>query len=501
MTGGRVVVLGRTGRNFAAGMSGGIAYVLDADGDFRRALQPRDGRARARSTRRDDDLRRVHDLLAAPRALHGQHASPRSCSTNWDATREQVRQGHAARLQARAAGRSARARRNRASRRSASWSERRRWVSPPASSRSSARKPQARPVAERAPRLAARSICPSPRPRLREQGARCMDCGIPFCHQGCPLGNIIPDWNDLVYRDRWQRGDRSAARHQQLSRVHRPALPGAVRGLVRARHQRRSGHDQADRAVDRRARLRRRLDRAAAAGARGPASASPSSAPGPAGLAAAQQLNRAGHRVTVFERADRIGGLLRYGIPEFKMEKRFLDRRLDADASRRRRVPHQRRRRRRRAGRRAAPRVRRDRALLAAPTRPRDLPIPGRELDGIHFAMEFLPQQNQLLRRATRSPDATSSRPKASTSSSSAAATPAPTASAPCTGRARASVHQFELLPRPPDARARRQSVAAVAEHLPHVVGARRGRRARLRVSTERFIGRRRRAACARCRR
>ena len=150
-----------------------------------------------------------------------------------------------------------------------------------------------------------------------------MDCGIPFCHQGCPLGNLIPDWNDLVYRDRWQRGDRAAARDQQLPGVHRPPLPGAVRGLVRARHQRRPGHDQAHRAGDRRARVRRGLDRAAAAGARGPASASRSSAPGPAGLAAAEQLNRAGHTVTVFERADRIGGLLRYGIPEFKMEKRL----------------------------------------------------------------------------------------------------------------------------------------------------------------------------------
>ena len=162
------------------------------------------------------------------------------------------------------------------------------------------------------------------------QAARCMDCGIPFCHNGCPLGNLIPDWNDLVYRDRLARRDRAAARHQQLPRVHRPAVPGAVRGRVRARHQRgppvtikQVEVEIIDRALGRglgRARCRRRCR---------PASGSPSSAPGPAGLAAAQQLTRAGHDVVVFERADRIGGLLRYGIPEFKMEKRHLDRRLE----------------------------------------------------------------------------------------------------------------------------------------------------------------------------
>ncbi len=92
-----------------------------------------------------------------------------------------------------------------------------------------------------------------------------MDCGVPFCHTGCPLGNIIPDWNDLVYRDQWQRGARPAARHEQLSRVHRPRLPGAVRSGLRAGNQRRSGGDQANRNGDRRSRLRRRLDRARAA--------------------------------------------------------------------------------------------------------------------------------------------------------------------------------------------------------------------------------------------
>ena len=90
------------------------------------------------------------------------------------------------------------------------------------------------------------------RARPRSQGARCMDCGIPFCHEGCPLGNLIPEWNDLVYRGDWPR-HRAAARHEQLPRVHRAAVPGAVRGRVRPRHQRGSGHDRADRVRDRRA--------------------------------------------------------------------------------------------------------------------------------------------------------------------------------------------------------------------------------------------------------
>ena len=100
---------------------------------------------------------------------------------------------------------------------------------------------------------------------LREQGARCMECGVPFCHNGCPLGNLIPDWNDLVYRDRFKRRDRPAARDQQLPRVHRPAVPGAVRGGVRARDPGgRRGHDQADRERDHQPRLRGGLGRARA---------------------------------------------------------------------------------------------------------------------------------------------------------------------------------------------------------------------------------------------
>ena len=149
-----------------------------------------------------------------------------------------------------------------------------------------------------------------------------MDCGIPFCHQGCPLGNLIPDWNDLVYRDRWQEAHRPPARDQQLPGVHRPPLPRALRRLLRAGHQRRPGDHQADRARDRRARLRRGLDRARAAARRAPARRSPSSAPARPAWPRRSSSPAPGTPVTVFERADRIGGLLRYGIPDFKLEKR-----------------------------------------------------------------------------------------------------------------------------------------------------------------------------------
>ena len=161
-----------------------------------------------------------------------------------------------------------------------------------------------------------------PEDKLQAQASRCMDCGIPFCHQGCPLGNIIPDWNDLVYRGQWQEALDRLAGDQQFPGVHRTDLPRAVRRVVRAWDQCRSGHDQEHRShasstvlskkgwVRPRPPAMRTGKRVAVVGS------------GPAGLAAAAQLNQAGHWVTVFERADRIGGLLRYGIPEFKMESR-----------------------------------------------------------------------------------------------------------------------------------------------------------------------------------
>jgi glutamate synthase (NADPH/NADH) small chain len=228
---------------------------------------------------------------------------------------------------------------------------------------------------------------------LRAQTARCMDCGIPFCHQGCPLGNLIPDWNDLVYRDRWQAA---------IERLHAtnnfPELTGR---LCPAPCEGSCVLGINDSPVTIKATENAIIERAFEQGwivARPPARRSGRRVAvvgsGPAGLAAAAQLNSAGHLVTVFERADRVGGLLRYGIPEFKLEKRWLERRLDlmqqegvnfrtncnigvnmtADDLR----------------------ANFDAIVLAGgATEGRDLNVPGRELAGIHFAMEYLPLQNR----------------------------------------------------------------------------------------------------------
>jgi glutamate synthase (NADPH/NADH) small chain len=228
---------------------------------------------------------------------------------------------------------------------------------------------------------------------LNKQAARCMDCGIPFCHQGCPLGNLIPDWNDLVYRERWD---------EAIERLHATNnFPEFTGTLCPAPCEGSCVLGVNDDPVTIKAVELAIIDRAFAEGwvkamppttETGKAVAVVGS--GPAGLAAAQQLRRAGHKVTVFERADRIGGLLRYGIPEFKMEKRVLDRRLDqmraegvefhvstnvgVDIS--------------------VDQLKRDYAavlLTGGATIARDLPVPGRELQGIYQAMEFLTLQNR----------------------------------------------------------------------------------------------------------
>jgi glutamate synthase (NADPH/NADH) small chain len=225
------------------------------------------------------------------------------------------------------------------------------------------------------------------------QAARCMDCGIPFCNNGCPLGNLIPDWNDLVFRDKWE---------DALQRLHStnnfPEFTGLVcpapceQACVLGINDQPVTIKQIEWEIIRRGfeagwvrpqKPERRTGRSVAV-----------VGSGPAGLAAAQQLNRAGHTVTVFEKADRIGGLLRYGIPDFKLEKWIIDRRLEqmreegvlfqtgvhvgVDLS--------------------AAELRRsfDAVLLCTGAeQPRDLPVEGRDLAGVHFAMEFLSQQNR----------------------------------------------------------------------------------------------------------
>jgi glutamate synthase (NADPH/NADH) small chain len=234
---------------------------------------------------------------------------------------------------------------------------------------------------------------PSANGDLMEQGARCMDCGIPFCHQGCPLGNLIPDWNDLVYKDKWRAAiDRLHATNNFPEFTGRlcpaPCEGSCVLGInsdpVTIKDIEVSIIDRAyaEGWVTPQLPATRTWKKVAVVGS------------GPAGLAAADQLNRAGHLVTVFEKSDRIGGLMRYGIPEFKMEKRILDRRIalmEAEG-----VVF-------RAGVNvgvdvAMSRLRSDfdSILLAGGAgQARDLPVPGRELEGIHFAMEYLPLQNR----------------------------------------------------------------------------------------------------------
>ena len=161
-----------------------------------------------------------------------------------------------------------------------------------------------------------------------QQGARCMDCGIPFCQTGCPVNNIIPDWNDLVYRGDWQRRDRQRCTRPTTSRsspagsARRRARPPARSTSTAIRSASSRSSTPSSTRPGKKAGWSRWCRR------RGPASGSPWSARAPPGLACAQQLARAGHEVTVFEKNDRIGGLLRYGIPDFKMEKHLIDRRV-----------------------------------------------------------------------------------------------------------------------------------------------------------------------------
>jgi glutamate synthase (NADPH/NADH) small chain len=285
---------------------------------------------------------------------------------------------------------------------------------------------------------------------LNQQAARCMDCGIPFCHQGCPLGNLIPDWNDLVYRERWAEAiDRLHATNNfpefTGSLCPAPCEGACVLGI--------NDNPVAIKAVELAI-----IDRAFAEGWVKPRPPSRETGKkiaiigsGPAGLAAAQQLRRAGHAVSVFERDDRIGGLLRYGIPEFKMEKNVLDRRLqqleaegiqfhtganvgvNMDSSQLRRDF--------------------DVILLAGgATAPRDLALPGRELRGVHYAMDYLTRQNRRLEG-----DQLAEEPEFSATGKHVVIIGGGDTGADCLGTAHRQqakhIEQLEILPRPPSTR------------------------------------------------
>ena len=231
-------------------------------------------------------------------------------------------------------------------------------------------------------------------PIITTQAGRCMDCGIPFCHQGCPLGNIIPEWNDLVWRDDWDEAiERLHATNNFPEFTGRLCPAPCETACVLGINQDPVTIKNVEVAIVDRAWESRAVRPQPPEWLSGKTVAVIGS--GPAGLAAAQQLTRSGHTVAVFERADKIGGLLRYGIPEFKMEKKHLDRRLDQ--MRREGTVF-------RAGVEVGTEAfpterlleRYDAVVLAmGSTLPRDLPVPGRDLGGIHQAMEFLPQGNR----------------------------------------------------------------------------------------------------------
>ncbi len=290
--------------------------------------------------------------------------------------------------------------------------------------------------------------------RLERQAGRCMDCGIPFCHNGCPLGNLIPEWNDLVWRHDWQEAsDRLHATNNFPEFTGRlcpaPCEAACVLGI------------NSDPVTIKQVEVEI-IDRAFAEGWVVPMPPTERTGrsvavigSGPAGLAAAQQLTRAGHAVTVFERDEAPGGLLRYGIPEFKMEKRHLDRRLEQMRSEGTEF---------RCGIEAGTAISADELrasfdaiVLAGGARvPRDLPLPGRPLDGIHQAMEFLPPANRAV-AASLGTGSVPEDPPICARGRHVIIIGGGDTGADCLGTAHrqgaASVTQLEILPRPPESR------------------------------------------------
>ncbi|MGI8988493.1 MAG: glutamate synthase subunit beta [Bryobacteraceae bacterium] len=290
-----------------------------------------------------------------------------------------------------------------------------------------------------------------PEDKIRTQGARCMDCGVPFCHTGCPLNNIIPDWNDLVYRGKWKEAIRTLHATNNFPEFTGRICPAPCEAAcVLGINEPPVTIKQIEKTI---------VDRAFEAGWIVPEPPGERTGKrvavigsGPAGLAAAQQLCRAGHWVTVFEKADRIGGLLRYGIPNFKMEKHLIDRRMaqmSAEGVEFLVNSHV-------GGNVAIEDLRRDFSailLTGGAENPRDLAVAGRELNGIHFAMDFLPQQNKECEG-----DVVPREGRIFATGKNVVIIGGGDTGADCLGtshrqKAR-SVHQFELLPMPPADRA-----------------------------------------------
>ncbi len=297
-----------------------------------------------------------------------------------------------------------------------------------------------------------------PVPELQEQGARCMECGVPFCHSGCPLGNLIPDWNDLVYRDRWADALRQLHATNNFPEFTGRLCPAPCEAacVLEIREGDAVTIKQIENAI-----IDRGFDEGwvvpqppdletgrsvAVVGA------------GPAGMAAAQQLRRAGHRVVLFERDEAAGGLVRFGVPDFKIEKAIVERRVrqlvaegvelrcGVDVGRDVST--------------AEVRAQFDAVVLAIGSRvPRDLPVPGRELEGIHFAMDYLYVRNRWVAGAFGPPPtAPAPEPRTITAAGKhVIVIGGGDTGADCVGNAlregAASITQLELLPEPPPRR------------------------------------------------
>jgi len=290
-----------------------------------------------------------------------------------------------------------------------------------------------------------------PRSSVQQQGARCMECGVPFCHTGCPVNNHIPDWNDFVYRGRWEDAVRRLHATNNFPEFTGRICPAPCEAsCVLGINQLPVTIKQIEKTIVERGWEEGWIHPEPPEQNTGKRVAVVGS--GPAGLAAAQQLRRAGHSVTVYEKADRVGGLLRYGIPNFKLEKHVIDRRVEqlraegvtfiTNAHVGVNVPVE------------ALTEHYDAILLAGGSeQPRDLKIPGRELKGIHFAMEFLPQQNHRCEGDTVDPSLA-----ILAEGKRVVIIGGGDTGADCLGTSlrqnALSVHQFEIMPRPPEKRA-----------------------------------------------